>query len=213
MWHHPLYSSAGLGWPSMEPTWQILYDAGVELVLSGHAHSYERFAPMDATGPVDPAFGVRQFVVGTGGKNLGGRVRELPESEAVQRRDASGALRLVLRPDRYEWEFLRESGERFDESGTGSATARPAAARPPRVTGNASRVTAPPRSVGVVDPHNQPTTWRIEYGTTPAYGASTLETPLPRPPAGASRSPPAHGPAPEPHLPLPRRWPPTPSAP
>jgi hypothetical protein len=87
MWHHPLYSSAGLGWPSMEPTWQILYDAGVELVLSGHAHSYERFAPMDATGPVDPAFGVRQFVVGTGGKNLGGPRARAARERGLQRRD------------------------------------------------------------------------------------------------------------------------------
>jgi hypothetical protein len=178
MWHHPLFSSAGLGWPSMEPTWQILYDAGVEMVLSGHAHSYERLAPMDASGAVDPAFGVRQFVVGTGGKNLGGRARELPQSEAFNG-GTFGALRLALRPDRYEWEFLRESGERFEESGTGLCHGAPSGRPPAAVTGTVSRVTRTTARVSAaVDPHNQPTTWRIEYGLTPAYGTTTLETPL-----------------------------------
>ena len=178
MWHHPLFSSAGLGWPSMEPTWQILYDAGVELVLAGHAHSYERFAPVDATGAVDPAFGLRQFVVGTGGKNLGGRARELPQSE-VFNGSTFGALRLALRPDRYEWEFLRESGQPFDESGTGLCHGAPSGRPPAAVTGTAARVgRTTARVSAAVDPHNQPTTWRIEYGPTPAYGTSTLETPL-----------------------------------
>lgn len=177
-WHHPLYSSAGVGWPSMEPIWQVLFDAGVEVVLAGHAHNYERFAPMDASGAVDPAFGVRQFVVGTGGKNLGGRLREMPQTEAFSS-GAFGSLLMTLRPDRYEWEFLRESGEPFSERGTGLCHGAPSGRPPAAVTGTAARVGRTTARVhAAVDPHNQPTTWRVEYGTTAAYGASTAETPL-----------------------------------
>jgi hypothetical protein len=67
-WHHPLYSSGGHGSiPKMRDAWRLLQDAGAELVLSGHDHDYERFAPQDADNHLDRARGMRQFVVGTGG--------------------------------------------------------------------------------------------------------------------------------------------------
>jgi hypothetical protein len=67
-WHHPLYSSGMHGsYARMKPAWQLLYRAGAELVLSGHDHVYERFAPQDADGRRDDARGIRQFVAGTGG--------------------------------------------------------------------------------------------------------------------------------------------------
>lgn len=104
-WHHPLYSSGGHGSvPTMRAAWALLREAGAELVLSGHDHDYERFAPQDAHGRFDPQ-GVRQFVAGTGGAYPTPFLLPLANSET---RDASrnGVLRLRLAPGRYDWEFL-----------------------------------------------------------------------------------------------------------
>jgi 3',5'-cyclic AMP phosphodiesterase CpdA len=104
-WHHPLYSSGGHGSvPTMRAAWALLRDAGAELVLSGHDHDYERFAPQDADGQSDPQ-GLRQFVVGTGGAYPTPFLLPLANSET---RDASrnGVLRLRLFAGGYDWEFL-----------------------------------------------------------------------------------------------------------
>jgi 3',5'-cyclic AMP phosphodiesterase CpdA len=115
-WHHPLYSSGLQGNVArMKDAWQALYDAGAEIVLSGHDHVYERFAPQDADGRRDDARGIRQFVVGTGGAFATPFLWPRANSEA---RDSNhtGVLKLVLGEDGHEWEFLEASG---DASGTG----------------------------------------------------------------------------------------------
>lgn len=108
-WHVPLYSSGGHR-PDrrMRAAWQLLSDAGAELVLSGHDHEYERFAPQDAHGNVDTVRGMRQFVVGTGGAYATPFVFFQPHAEA---RDSSstGVLRLRLLDDGYEWTYLQAS--------------------------------------------------------------------------------------------------------
>jgi hypothetical protein len=104
-WHHPVFSSGRNGsQPQMRDVWRVLYDGGVEIVIAGHDHLYERFAPMDGDGRSDPARGIRQFVVGTGGAPLYefGVVR--PNSE-VRSRDY-GVLKITLRGPEYRWEFL-----------------------------------------------------------------------------------------------------------
>lgn len=104
-WHHPLYSSGGHGSvPTMRDAWALLHAAGAELVLSGHDHDYERFAPQDAHGKRDPR-GMRQFVVGTGGAFATPFLLFEQHSET---RDASrnAVLRLQLREDGYDWELL-----------------------------------------------------------------------------------------------------------
>jgi 3',5'-cyclic AMP phosphodiesterase CpdA len=104
-WHHPLYSSGGHGSvPTMREAWALLREAGAELVLSGHDHDYERFAPQDEQGRLD-ARGLRQFVVGTGGAYPTPFLLPVKHSET---RDASrnGVLRLRLHAGRYDWEFL-----------------------------------------------------------------------------------------------------------
>jgi 3',5'-cyclic AMP phosphodiesterase CpdA len=104
-WHHPLYSSGGHGSvPTMREAWALLHAAGAELVLSGHDHDYERFAPQDAQGRFDP-HGLRQFVVGTGGAYPTPFLLPVKHSET---RDASrnGVLRLRLYAGGYDWEFL-----------------------------------------------------------------------------------------------------------
>ena len=108
-WHVPLYSSGGHR-PDrrMRAAWQLLVDAGAELVLSGHDHDYERFAPQDADGNVDHSRGMRQFVVGTGGAYATPFVFFQPNSE-VRDSSSTGVLRLRLLDDAYEWTFLPAS--------------------------------------------------------------------------------------------------------
>jgi len=108
-WHHPLYSSGGHGSvPKMRDAWEILQRAGAELVLSGHDHDYERFAPQDAHGRLDRARGMRQFVVGTGGAYPTPFLLTVANSEL---RDASrtGVLRLRLRRGGYDWAFVESA--------------------------------------------------------------------------------------------------------
>jgi len=115
-WHHPLFSSGPqANQPRMRDVWRILYDFGVDVILSGHDHSYERFAPQDPDGLPDPDRGIRQFVVGTGGAGLSGFVTVQANSEV--RLSAHGVLKLALRADGYEWEFIPVSGARDSGSG------------------------------------------------------------------------------------------------
>lgn len=105
-WHAPLYSSGGHRAPrTMQPAWQALHEAGAELVLSGHDHDYERFAPQDASGQVDTARGVRQFVIGTGGAFLTPFFYFMPHSE-MRDNSSHGVLRLQLHDNGYRWQYL-----------------------------------------------------------------------------------------------------------
>ena len=102
--------------PAVQPLWQALYDAGVDVLLTGHDHGYERFAPMDPTGVRDPERGVRQFVVGTGGKSHQLVVEPKPYSE-IRDETSFGVLQLTLRPNGYRWSFVPEAGSTFADSG------------------------------------------------------------------------------------------------
>ena len=82
----------------------------------GHDHAYERFAPIDASGGFDELRGVRQFVVGTGGKSLGPRVWYAPNSQ-LRRSDTAGVLQLTLHPGEFSWRFLRVRTGRVADSG------------------------------------------------------------------------------------------------
>ena len=108
-WHHPLYSSGGHGSiPKMRDAWQLLYAAGAELVLSGHDHDYERFAPQDAEGRLDPTHGIRQFVVGTGGAYPTPFLLTVAHSE-FRDSNRTGVLRLRLYAGGYGWEFVEST--------------------------------------------------------------------------------------------------------
>jgi hypothetical protein len=117
-WHHPRFSSARHG-PALRMTalWQALYEAGVELAVSGHDHDYERFAPQDALGVLDRARGVRQFVAGTGGRSSYEFAEVQPNSE-VRATGVFGVLKLTLAPSRYEWEFVPVAGQSFTDAGS-----------------------------------------------------------------------------------------------
>jgi acid phosphatase type 7 len=118
-WHEPLFSSGMHGGsPVMREAWRVLQEHGADVVLSGHDHIYERFAPQNADGARDPARGIREFVVGTGGAPLYVLERRAPHSEARNDR-AYGVLALELEADGYRWEFLRSEGRPFEDEGSG----------------------------------------------------------------------------------------------
>jgi acid phosphatase type 7 len=105
-WHHPLYSSGGHGSiAKMHDAWTLLQQAGAALVLSGHDHDYERFAPQDADGHLDTAHGIRQFVVGTGGAYATPFLWPVAHSE-FRENNRFGVLRLRLLDGFWEWQYL-----------------------------------------------------------------------------------------------------------
>ena len=97
----------------------LLYDQDAELVLGGHEHDYERLAPQTANGQLDIARGIRQLVVGTGGVDHTQFARVLPNSE-VRNADTFGVLKLTLRMDSYDWQFIPVAGSSFSDTGTGA---------------------------------------------------------------------------------------------
>ena len=121
--HHPRFSSGPHGGePRVGPLWQALYDAGAAVVLDGHDHLYERFAPQDPAGRVDPVRGIRQFTVGTGGGELY-RVRAIAPNSEVRSDDTWGVLRLALEPSSYTWEFIPVAGRSFADAGSATCPA------------------------------------------------------------------------------------------
>jgi hypothetical protein len=117
-WHKPRWSSGSKhgNTPAMQTLWQIFYEAGAELVLNGHEHNYQRFAPTNATGQADP-LGLREFVVGTGGMSHYDFGTILPNSE-VHDNTSFGVLKLTLRPTGYDWQFIPVAGSTFTDSGS-----------------------------------------------------------------------------------------------
>jgi acid phosphatase type 7 len=117
--HHPRFSSGEEhgSTPELEPLWEALYEAGADVVLSGHEHNYERFAPQDPEGRADSERGIREFVVGTGGKSHYPIVNPIANSE-VHNDETYGVLKLTLHPQSYEWQFVPVEGESFTDSGS-----------------------------------------------------------------------------------------------
>jgi hypothetical protein len=119
--HYPAFNSGANHGSilAMRPAFDALYNAGVEMVLSGHEHVYERFAPQKADATADPARGVRQFIVGTGGAILMAFATPLPNSEF--RQNATwGILRLTLGDGNYGWQYVRTGDGAPLDSGTGT---------------------------------------------------------------------------------------------
>jgi hypothetical protein len=121
-WHHPVITSGQHGNnPHMQEVWRVLDSAAADLILVGHDHDYERFAPQTETGAAGPD-GVRQFVVGTGGAEL--RDFATIQANSEMRNSTSwGVLRLVLRADRYDWEFVPAPGATFTDQGSATCGA------------------------------------------------------------------------------------------
>jgi hypothetical protein len=117
LWHHPLFSSGEHGDnPFMTDMWRLLDSLGVDVVLTGHEHGYERFAPQDASGQRDPS-GIRQFVIATGGAPLYRVGVVKPNSERLEQQ-TWGVLKLMLRASSYDWEFVPIDGQSFRDLGS-----------------------------------------------------------------------------------------------
>ncbi len=119
-WHQPRFSSGHHGSNrAYDAFWRTLYSAGADIVLNGHDHDYERFAPQNPSGEADAARGIREFVVGTGG-NGHYDFRASPAANSQVRNNTTfGVLKLTLRPTSYDWAFVPEAGKSFRDSGTG----------------------------------------------------------------------------------------------
>ena len=117
-WHNPVRTSGRNGdTEEMVAIWKLLYEHDADVVLSGHEHHYERFAPMNPSFDVDTERGIREFIVGTGGGPRYSFAAIKPHSEA--RFSVWGLLKLTLRPADYSWQFLAVSGRRVRDAGTG----------------------------------------------------------------------------------------------
>jgi acid phosphatase type 7 len=109
-WHHPRFTSGSHGnQPKLAELWKILDDAKVDVILNGHVHNYERFAPQDADGNARAGLGLRQFVVGTGGRKLTGFGAVTANSE-VRNNEVHGVLEMKLLPTSYTWQFIDVDG-------------------------------------------------------------------------------------------------------
>jgi hypothetical protein len=119
-WHHPRFSSGFHGnQKQVRGFWVALYDAGADVIVNGHDHDYERFAPQDFSANPDPGGGIREFVVGTGGRQL--RALGAPHSNSeVANAGTFGVLKLTLGAGSYAWQFVGIPGSGFTDSGSGT---------------------------------------------------------------------------------------------
>lgn len=118
IFHHPRFSSGAAHGndPSVDPLWRALYAAGADVIVNGHDHDYERFAPQDPDGMEDRERGIRQFVIGTGGTTLRGFDDPVANSE-LRASVAHGLLEFTLRDGGYDWRFIPTRGD-FSDRGT-----------------------------------------------------------------------------------------------
>jgi fibronectin type 3 domain-containing protein len=177
-WHHPRWNSGTLGDdPATRGFWTDLYAAKADVVLNGHGnHHYERFMPQNANGAPDPANGVREFIVSTGGEAHGtppGSPTDSIDTTEISDYTSFGILRLSLRPASYTWQFVPAVGGSFTDSGSGTCHSAPAAQAPSAPTSSASADSAVHVSWNVPsDGGAQITGYKLYRGT--AAGGETL---------------------------------------
>ena len=130
-WHKPRFSSGQHGNISAsQALWQALYDYGADVVLNGHDHTYERFAPQNPNGQADPK-GIREFVVGTGGAGLYSFTSNQPNSQ-VRNNTTYGVLKLTLHSTSYDWQFIPIAGQNFTDSGSANCVSSGSVPTPAR---------------------------------------------------------------------------------
>ncbi|MGH7511847.1 MAG: invasin domain 3-containing protein, partial [Gemmatimonadales bacterium] len=132
-WHKPLYSSVsgtgsgGATTSSVRPLWDTLYAHGADVILNGHRHAYERIAPIKPNGTADATFGIRSFVVGTGGVGHISQTDLFPQSQ-VRNSTTYGVLKLYLYDDSYAWKFVPVAGQSFTDSSSTACHGTPGGA-------------------------------------------------------------------------------------
>lgn len=138
-WHHPRFSSGRHGNDeSVQAFWDLLYAHGADIVLNGHDHNYERFFPQTPAGKPDRTYGIRQFVVGTGGTSLRSKGTTQPNSQVFS--STHGVLTLRLRTDSYVWKFTPIAGKTFTDTGSQKTHGPPPASAATPATPAAARL-------------------------------------------------------------------------
>ena len=118
LWHVPLYSSTGSSaTTSVQPLWQILFNAGADLIVNGGAHNYERFAPQDPNGNLNTTNGIVEIVAGTGGESHASFDTTTAANSVVRNSTTYGVLQLTLHATSYSWQFVPVAGQTFTDSG------------------------------------------------------------------------------------------------
>ncbi|MBA3610978.1 MAG: metallophosphoesterase [Rubrobacter sp.] len=117
--HHPLYASGDkVQTESVRPFWNMLHADGADVILAGHAHRYERFAPQTPAGVRSPKNGIRQFIVGTGGKPPSSEAGPSDDNSQILNDNTPGVLKLNLGTASYNWKFVPIAGKKFTDSGS-----------------------------------------------------------------------------------------------
>lgn len=117
-WHHPRFASQSPTQHPMKPAWLQLYNNNADLILNGHKHAYERFAPQTPLGVADSARGIRQIIVGTGGRDFGsGNPTSFIANSEVWNGSTFGIVEVALGAGSYSWNFRPETGSTFTDSG------------------------------------------------------------------------------------------------
>lgn len=129
LWHHPRFSGT-LNRPAMrpevKPLWDALYEFGADLVVNGHDHAYMRFGPQTPDGVGDPDYGIPQITVGTGGgEGLYAMEPVAPANLLASNNDTFGVLKLTLRRNAFDWQFVPVPGKTYSDAGSGSCHGRP----------------------------------------------------------------------------------------
>lgn len=124
MFHKPRFST---GWSesAVQPLWKALYDYGADVVLNGHVHSYERLAPAGPTGSRDDEYGIKQFIVGTGGITLRPTASPRLAISEIADDTAHGVLKLTLHASSYDWQFIPTVAGGFSDAGTAAVHGPP----------------------------------------------------------------------------------------
>ena len=117
-WHAPRWKEGGGTSGASSYFVSALYNAGAEVILTGHNHFYARFAPQNPSGALDTVNGIRQFIVGTGGKSLHSLSSNPDPQVQISQRTTYGVLELTLHSSSYSWRFVPEAGRTFTDVGT-----------------------------------------------------------------------------------------------
>jgi hypothetical protein len=119
-WHQPRFASGKTvgADASSAVFWRDLYNAGADLVLNGHLHAYERFAPQDPDASADPGNGITEMIVGSGGEGYQGITATPAANSVVRKTKLNGILSLTLRPSGFDWRFVNVPGQTFQDSGS-----------------------------------------------------------------------------------------------
>lgn len=157
-WHHPRFSSGAVHGDdsSTQAFWQALYEYKADVILVGHEHHYERFAPQNPSGIGDSS-GIRQFVVGTGGKSLY-NFGKLAANSEIRNANNFGLLKMALRSDSYDWQFIPETSGSFSDSGNGNCVIASSTTPSPSSAQNSTKVSTPVTATTVNTPATPTTT-------------------------------------------------------